>query len=183
MDKLVYVAGNPVKDFLVDEVWQWPGMNGFRLLMQGGSMRARRPKHFFRDDGVMPAEVTLELVIPPELGERAVVLEELRTRVQELEEATRALRHATGRHVIGRKRVQAQSWHDSPTSPKPRRTLRPRFAGPTDARINALASYREFLATYDDARHEWRLGRACQFPEGTYWLARFAPITIRPSSN
>jgi hypothetical protein len=180
MDKLVYAATNPVKDLLVDEAWQWPGVNGYRQLLQRQPRRVRRPRHFFRSGGVMPEEVTLTLVIPPELGDADEVIEELRQRVEAVEQATRESRLATGRRVLGRKRVVQQSWHDSPSSVEPRRNLRPRFAGPTEARIAALVSYKEFLATYDHARHEWMLGAAAVFPVGTYWLARFAPIAIAP---
>jgi len=183
MDKLVYGATNPVKDLLVDEAWQWPGFNGYRLLLQGGSMRVRRPAHFFRQDGVMPEEVTLTLVIPPELGERGAVIDELRARVREVEEATRACRLATGRRVLGKKRVVEQSWRDSPTSVEPRRTLRPRFAGPVEARIAALVAYKQFLATYHHAREAWLQGQAATFPVGTYWLARFTPIAVASPLN
>jgi hypothetical protein len=178
MDKLVYAATNPVKDLLVDEAWQWPGVNGYRLLIQRQPLRVRRPTHFFRSGGTMPQEVTLTLVIPPELGETDEVIEELRRRVAEVETATRAGRLATGRCVLGRKRITQQSWRDSPTSVEPRRNLRPRFAGPTEERIAALLAYKEFLATYHDARREWTRGRAAIFPVGTYWLTRFAPVTV-----
>jgi hypothetical protein len=180
MDKLVYAATNPVKDLLVDEAWQWPGVNGYRQLVQRQAFRVRRPAHFFRAGGVMPAEVTLTLVIPPELGDADNVIDELRRRVREVEEATRESRHATGRRVLGRKRVQQQSWRESPASIEPRRTLRPRFAGPVAERVAALVAYKEFLATYDDARRAWKLGQSVVFPVGTYWLARFAPVTVAP---
>jgi len=179
MEKLVYVATNPVKDGLVDEAWQWPGTNGTGICFSARRF-PRGPKHFFRDDGVMPAEVMLELVIPPELGDAEAVIEELRAGVTAVEAATRAERLATGRRVLGRKGVLQQSWRGSPKSVEPRRTLRPRFAGPTAARVGALLSYREFLSTYDVARREWRAGRTTQFPLGTYWLANFAPIVIAP---
>jgi REP-associated tyrosine transposase len=180
MEKLTYVATNPVKDFLVDEARQWPGTNGYVHLLQRKPLRACRPKHFFRDYGVMPEEVTLALVIPPELGDADSVIEDLRARVTAVEEATRAHRLATGRRVLGRKRVTQQSWRGSPDSVEPRRTLRPRFAGPVAERVSALLSYREFLSTYDLAREQWRAGRTARFPLGTYWLARFAPILVAP---
>jgi hypothetical protein len=178
LEKLVYGATNPVKDLLVDETWQWPGFNGYRLLLQGGSTRVRRPAHFFKEGGVMPEEVTLQLVIPSELGEREAVIEEIRARVSAVEEVVRAQRHASGKRVLGRKRVTEQSWRASPTSEEPRRTLRPRFAGSGEARSAALASYKEFLAAYDDARVAWLQGRVARFPVGTYWLARFAPVEV-----
>lgn len=180
MDKLVYAAINPVKDFLVDKTWEWPGLNGYRLLLQRKPVVVRRPRHFFRDGGVMPAEVTLQLVIPRELGEPEAVLAELRRRVELFEATIREQRVKLGRRVLGRKRVFEQSWRASPSSIEPRRTLRPRFAGSTEARVAALLSYKEFLATYDDARKTWRTGCNATFPPGTYWLARFAPVSVAP---
>jgi hypothetical protein len=141
----------------------------------------RRPSHFFRAGGVMPEEVTLTLVIPPELGDAEEVIAELRRRVTELEQTTREHRLASGRRVLGRKRVLEQAWSDSPTSVEPRRNLRPRFAGPTESRIAALAAYKQFLLDYDIARREWMFGRPSMFPVGTYWLARFAPICVAPA--
>jgi len=180
MNELVYGATNPVKDMLVDKAWEWPGVNGYRELVQRKELRVRRPRSFFRDDGVMPEEVTLKLEIPPELGDENEVIDELRRRVKEVEDATRERRLAAGRRVLGRKRVLEQSWRDSPSSIRPHRTVRPRFAGPTTERIAALLAYKEFLATYDDARRQWKRGAPARFPVGTYWLARFTPICVAP---
>src|SRR5262245_43907358 len=81
IDKLVYVATNPIKDGLVERVDEWPGSSGFRALMSGEPMRAKRPEHFFSDSGTMPEEVTLQLTIPSELGDREGILAEVRARV------------------------------------------------------------------------------------------------------
>ena len=85
--------------------------------------------------------------------------------------------------MLGKKRVVEQSWRDSPTSVEPRRTLRPRFAGPVEARIAALVAYKQFLATYHHAREAWLQGQAATFPVGTYWLARFTPIAVASPLN
>src|SRR5262245_18310890 len=79
--KLVYAATNPVKDGLVDRVFRWPGVNGLSALLGQRALRARRPRHFFRASGRMPAEVTLPLVIPPELGDSEQVRDEVRRQV------------------------------------------------------------------------------------------------------
>src|SRR4029078_10469372 len=44
IDKLGYIATNPVKDGLVESVDQWPGASGYRALMTGQPLRATRPK-------------------------------------------------------------------------------------------------------------------------------------------
>jgi putative transposase len=81
IDKLVYIASNPVKDGLVERVDEWPGASGYRALLSGEPLRATRPHHFFAEDGSMPDEVTLHLTIPAELGDRDEILAEVRARV------------------------------------------------------------------------------------------------------
>jgi putative transposase len=176
--KLVYTATNPVKDRLVERVHHWPGVNGYRNLMSDRPLTARRPRHFFRNPGPMPESVSLRLIIPPELGERAVVLEQLRAGVEETERAVAEERKRTGARVLGRRAVLAQSWRAVPTSIAPRRNLRPRFAGALENRIAALSSYQAFQAAYRDARERWLANRPSAFPIGTYWLARFAAVPI-----
>jgi hypothetical protein len=182
IDKLVYAATNPVKDLLVERADQWPGTNGYRHLIHCKPLRARRPRHFFRDGGLMPENITLTLIIPPELGDADAVIAELRDRVEQVERAMLEHRATTGAKILGRRRVLEQSWRASPTSLEPHRNLRPRFAGATAIRVQALLGYKEFLATYDDARASWRHGTKALFPRGTYWLARFAPISVEPLS-
>ena len=179
--KLVYAATNPVKDRLVERVHHWPGVNGYMRLLSGRPLEATRPRHFFRDPGPMPEQVTLTLKIPPELGDENDVLAELRERVEAVERDVASERHRTGARVLGRRRVLEQSWRDSPTSIEPRRNLRPRFAARDPAaRIEALLGYREFLAAYRDARTLWLTGVRSPFPKGTYWLRRVlaVPITL-----
>ena len=65
INRLVYVATNPVKDGLVARVADYPGASGYQALLTGVPLRATRPKHFFAKDGDMPEEVTLHVRIPP----------------------------------------------------------------------------------------------------------------------
>jgi putative transposase len=181
INKLVYVALNPVKDHLVERVHHWPGVNGLSPLLANRPLRATRPRHFFRNrkGSPMPEEVTLELTIPPELGSREQVLRLLRERVEAGEASIAATRRAEGRRVLGRRAVKAQSPNGRPTSVEPRRGLRPRVAARSQwARIEALQRNREFLDAYRDARARWIRGEAAEFPIGTYWLRRFAQVPL-----
>ena len=179
MDRLVYAATNPVKDYLVERVHHWQGGNGLAALVNRRPLCATRPTHFFRPDGLMPDAVELRLVIPPELGSEAEVLAELRQRVQAVEEACAAERQRTGRRVYGRRAVRQQSWRDQPSSVEPQRTLRPRVAARSVwVRIEALQRNRAFLADYAMAREAWLHGAGVTFPMGTYWLRRFANVRI-----
>lgn len=179
INKLVYAASNPVKDGLVDRVDHWPGVNGLSNLLNDRSIRARRPAHFFRVEGPMPAEVTLQLTLPPELGDPAEIRRAVRDGVAQVEAEQAALRAREGRSVLGRRRILRQSWRDSPTTLEPRRTLNPRVAARSMwHRIEALLRNKAFVAAYRAARLLWLAGIPTVFPAGTYWLHRFAGVPV-----
>jgi putative transposase len=179
LDKLVYVATNPVKDRLVEKVHQWPGVNGLAALLGGHTLHATRPRHFFRPDGPMPATMTLNLALPSELRDSPHLLAELRDRVAAVEAAVATERTRTGARILGRQTILRQSWRDCPASREPRRTLRPRIAARTHwARIEAIRRNREFLVAYREARACWIASAPIPFPVGTYWLRRFACVPL-----
>ncbi len=181
IDKLVYVATNPVKDGLVERVEHWPGASGYRALLRGRPLHATRPKHFFAEDGAMPEEVTLSLTIPPELGERDDIVACVRARVEAIEREEAAKRARTGRRILGRYAVLRQSWRESPTSREPRRTLRPTFAARSFwARLEAIQRKRAFTAAYRKAWLALQAGVPILFPCGTYWLRRFLGVSVEP---
>jgi putative transposase len=177
--EVVYAATNPVKDLLVERVHHWPGINGLGSLLAQRPLQATRPRHFFSPDGVMPAAVTLNLVLPPELCDHEQFRTELRQQVEAVEEAVLAKRLQTGESILGRRAVLRQSWRASPTSREPRRQLRPRVACHSRwSRIETHLRNRQFLAAYREARKLWIAGTQTIFPVGTYWLRRFAYVPI-----
>jgi hypothetical protein len=179
IDKLVYAAANPVLDHLVDRVHHWPGVNGLTALLAGRSLHATRPLHFFRPNGPMPETLEMSLTIPSELGPAAEVVSELRERVLAVEHERANERLRTGRRVLGRRGVLAQSWRERPVTVEPRRNLRPRVATLSKwARIEALVRNRSFAVEYAAARERWREGLDAVFPPGTYWLQRFASVPV-----
>ncbi len=181
INKLVYIAINPVKDGLVETVADWPGASGYHALMSGEPLRATRPRHFFAPDGTMPAEVTFRVGIPPELGDREEILTEVRARVEEFERGEAARRALTGERVLGRYAVLRQSVRKSPRAPKPRRGLRPTIAARSLwARLEAIQRKRDFVAAYRKARAAFRAGLRIAFPYGTYWLHRFMGVEVEP---
>jgi REP element-mobilizing transposase RayT len=182
VNKLVYIATNPVKDGLVARVDDWPGASGYRALLGGQPLRAKRPAHFFAEDGTMPTEVTLHVAIPPEFEDREAILAEVEARVTafEREQADRRIR--TGESVVGRYAVLRQSWRDWPTSRERRRTLRPTIAARSLwARLEAIQRKRDFIAAYRRARLALLAGLPIPFPLGTYWLRRFMVVAVEPS--
>jgi REP element-mobilizing transposase RayT len=184
IDKIVYAATNPVKDGLVERAQDWPGVNGLSALLDRRVLEATRPPFFFREDGPMPASVTLQLTIPPELGESAAVLDVIRERVAAVEARHDAKRMRSGQRVLGRRRVLRQSWRDSPSSQEPRRTLNPRVAARSLwSRLDALSRNREFVEKYREARIAWLEGTPIPFPRGTYWLRRFVGVPVVAENN
>jgi REP element-mobilizing transposase RayT len=179
MRALVYAATNPIKAGLVDRVEDWPGVNGLSALLEQRPMHAKRPAHFFSRTGKMPKEISLALVIPPELGKTEDVLDELRIKVAAFEQNMAAKRRRTGKRVLGRAAILGQSWRAHPSSKAPRRKLRPRYAAKNpEVRIEAFARYAEFLAAYDEARRRWNARDPIPFPIGTYWLRRHMSVPI-----
>jgi hypothetical protein len=181
LDKLVYIATNPVKDGLVEKVHHWPGPKYVQALLSGRPMRARRPKHFFREDGPMPREVELVLKLPDHLEGKAEFLAELRRRIAEVEDACARERQATGRRVVGRRSILRQSPFAAPTSSEPRRGLRPRVASRNKwARIAALQRNKDWQLEYHACRKRWKAGESVLFPYGTFWLRRHASVLVKP---
>jgi len=184
LDKMVYALTNPVKDNLVAKVADWPGVNAFDAIVSGGSLTATRPDHFFREDGPMPASVTLTFNRPPEFKDIAQdeFVSLLRGRVEDVERDAEAKRQASGTHVLGRRGVLDQDWRDSPISQEPRRNLNPRVAAKDKwSRIEALRRNRAFGNSYRAAFEAFRRGiKDVFFPAGTYWLGRFAAAICEP---
>jgi putative transposase len=181
VDKLIYTATNPVKDGLVEKVHHWPGPKIVRAFLTGTSLKARRPRFLFRDDGPMPEEVELTLEIPAELGDHDEIVERVRLGIAAVEEECARERARDNRQVIGRQRILRQSWRHNPDTPEPRRGLRPRVAARCKwARIEALQRNKEFEIHYREARALWLAGQPAVFPAGTYWLRRFANVTTEP---
>jgi REP element-mobilizing transposase RayT len=179
MRKLVYTATNPVKDDLVERVHQWPGVNGLDALLNGRPLTARRPRHFFRREGSMPESVTLKLKIPDELGDATEIRRQLRDNVAAEETRARNDRRGRAVSVLGRRAIERQDWRDNPTTREARRNMRPTLAAKSEwARREAIQRNREFLAAYRAARKRWVEDPTAQFPPGTYWLRRFANVSI-----
>jgi putative transposase len=179
IDKVVYTATNPVLDALVDRVHHWPGVNSLGALLGDRTLRAKRPRHFFRTDGPCREQVETRLSIPECLGSASEFIDEVKRRVQRVEvETAMKLREAGGR-VLGRRSVLRQPWSGTPTTFEPRREMRPRVAARnTWARVEALLRNREFHRSYGRARVAWLNGESVAFPIGTYWLRRFANVPV-----
>jgi hypothetical protein len=184
LNKLIYAVTNPVKDGLVDKAHHWPGVTSLDSALHGKALFARRPKHFFRDEGPMPETATLEFSRPPGFEqlspkEFAQLVSE---RVRLVEENMGAERCRTGDAVVGRRAVLAQKPTDRPGSRERRRELNPLVAASSKwSRIEALMRSRAFRDAYIAARTAFAAGvRDVVFPAGTYWLRRFTRAICEP---
>ncbi len=182
IDRLVYVATNPIKHHLVARVDDWPGASGYRALLNNTPLHATRPKFFFDEEGEMPAELTLRVGIPPEVGDRAEILEELQYRVEQYERDKASERARTGQKILGRYAVLRQPWDASPTSREPRRKIQRTIAAACKwALYESLQRKRDFVVAHRAARAALLDGLVIPFPFGTYWIRRYAGAQVEPS--
>ena len=181
--KLTYALTNPVKAHLVTTAAAWPGASSLSAHLHDEEISAVRPRRFFRPDGPMPARVLLELVRPPGLEEMSndeygrLIAE----RVAQAEAAVAAERLKERTRVPGPKAVRRQHWADRPATIEPRRNLSPRVACKnTWRRIEVLQRNKAFIRAYQSARALFLQGVTIAFPQGTYWLCRFARQSCDP---
>jgi len=179
--KMTYALTNPVKDGLIDRADQWPGASSLFANQSGRPVSARRPLRFFRRDGDLPERVTLEIERPPAFDDlsppewRAL----LDDRIRAVETAARDERRVEGRRILGRAEVLRQCPTDRPKSNETRREVSPRVASANKwARAETIQRNKAFLAAYRAARDLWKVGAAVIFPAGTYWLRKFAGVSV-----
>jgi hypothetical protein len=138
------------------------------------------PRHFFRDDksgGSMPSSVAVAFQAPSALA-HLPRNQYAATITGRLDIATDELRKS-GRAVLGPKKIIAQRWGDSPSTPEPRRQLSPTVACRDKwLRTERLEMNKAFQKVYSDAFEAFRKGLEAIFPLGT-WAMRFrAAIAI-----
>jgi hypothetical protein len=178
LDKMIYALTNPVKDHLVEKAIDWPGVSALQAILTGKELTAYRPKHFFRENGKMPKRVKLKFHRPKgyehltQHAWAALVME----RIEQVERNAREERRANGGRVLGVRAILQQRPTDRPENHEPRRQLNPRIAAKNKwRRIEGLLRNKAFQLAYAEARDAFRRGVAdVIFPEGTYWLTRFA---------
>ncbi len=177
-DKLLYVLLNPVVDYLVDAVSDWPGASSWRLI-GGGELTVPRPRLFFRERSVMPDTIALRAMVPKVIAESARdwevrLRETILRRVHEIREHRLAKRVS----LVGRKAVLRSSSFDRPKTSEPRRNLRPFVACKNKwRRVLALEALQRFHVAYRDARQLFIDGlRDVPFPAGTFALRRLGVI-------
>lgn len=179
-EECLYTLCNVVDAGLVKLPEYWDGVCSWGM-EYGKPLTIRRPDGFFRDG--MPEEETLVLTRPsalyPGLSDdeaRARVREKARERAHAIAKEARD----AGGGFMGMRRVRKQPHDASPSTPEPRRGLRPTVAGKDrELRVSALLRYKSFLAAYRSALHDFEAGeRDAIFPVGTYLMARRFGVVV-----
>jgi hypothetical protein len=176
VQRIAYVAANPVEAGLVAAPEEWPGV----MLLPKERAYAEvvvRPKAYFGDVSRSPAEVELRIAPPAGiyrlLEKVAAVLERM------LDRAHAAVREA-GWQFLGRAGVLATSFVRRARSFERKRQIVPRVAARSMfIRQKLLAAQREFRRAYHAAVDAWRDGlRDIVFPLGTWWMRLFHGVDV-----
>ena len=167
IDKIAYVAANPVAAGLVARPEDWPGLS----IWNEGTMVATKPQAYFRERGDCPDAVSLRVVPPPWKHAR-----DPRARIQaaiayKVVQAHRKVR-ASGRGFLGQAAVLTGSFIKRAVSFEPKRVVIPTVAAKNPkARKALLAIQTAFRSAYRRALDAWKSGvRDVVFPPGTWWM-------------
>jgi putative transposase len=169
IDKMAYVLCNPVAAGSVKHGKEWPGLR----IGRPGKHRVARPAFFFREAGVMPESIALEVSLPALAGmTRRAALEAIEKAVAERERAEQERVRREGRSFAGPHAARNINPFDSPVSREPRRELSPRIATRNKwLRVEALARCVEFVRAHRLALAAWvENQRDVCFPFGTYLM-------------
>lgn len=182
---LVYTITNPVKDGLVKWSHQWPGFTtyGWRF---GESRKFKRPAWFFDASGNMPDEVELTLQRPPIYPELSddELFEKLMTEVRREEKVQQNERRRENLRFMGIKKLQQQRWNRAPQSFEERFSQAPGVVASSKWLLLAeLQRDRDWERRYALAREDLLAGKRAVFPSGTYWLKRFAGVTVEERAS
>jgi REP element-mobilizing transposase RayT len=184
VEEIAYTLANPVAAGLVRHASEWPGAKVLVDELGAGVLRAARPDVYLDPKNPRwPADVTLEVSLPPGLGEGEA--ENFRREVADKLAREEAKAHAeqAGKSVLGAERAGSVSPRERATSSEPLRALNPTFAvgrGGKEAWLCAAAAVRAFRGAYRAALAEWCNGvRDVLFPEGTWWMRVHHAASVR----
>jgi putative transposase len=157
-DKHVYTLTNPVEAGLVARSSEWPGLRTRPVDVTRAPVVFKRPRtHFFRRSG-LPAQVALELTVPPALEplDRPAFAQELQSRVAAREALLCEQMAGAGRGFMGAHQVRRQRRDGRPKTHERRRGRHPTVASRDRARrLGALERLRRFRDAYRVALERW----------------------------
>jgi REP-associated tyrosine transposase len=167
VDKIGYVAVNPVAAGLVTKPEQWPGLS----LWTDGAVMVAQPEAYFRHGGECPESVSLRIV-SPRVQQPGRWLGRVQSAIANKVAQAHCKMRAAGRAFVGRAAVLAQSFVKRAKSFEPKRIIVPTVAAKNPkARRTLLAIQKAFRMAYRQALDAWKAGaRDSVFPFGTWWM-------------
>jgi hypothetical protein len=167
IDKIAYVATNPVSAGLVESPEHWPGLR----MWTGGVVTLTKPKAYFREIGGCPAELRLR-VVSPAFRHCVNGVGLIRAAIADKVASARRRLKNKGRTFVGAAGILEGSFTRKATSYEPKRGATPTVAAKSPAARKALlAIQKAFRFAYRLALDAWRAGhRLVAFPAGTWWM-------------
>jgi len=185
IDKMVYVAANPVAAGLVDRGEKWPGIRLFPDASGRVVIRVTKPEFFFREEDGLPDEVEVVIERPKtdddvDHGEFAAQLDEA---IGYREKELRGDAADGGRSFLGVQRVKEQDPFARPTTEEAIGGINPLFASRNKETVHrAKAEHAEWVDNYADALVGYlRRDRDVVFPSGAWWMRVFHKVRCESS--
>lgn len=169
MQKLVYVATNPVKHGIVRNSALWPG-SLFSPEKAGETILYRRPAAVAECLPSLPGEISYTVPVPWVYGDTPIakVRQDFRRRRRDHEARLAARRPEP---FIGRAAALALGPDDYAGRAEPRPNLV--FAADPDLELATLADLDSWLRDYARTRQRFRAGKCPTWPPGTYAMHRW----------
>ncbi len=173
---ITYDATNPVKDGLVHDYREWPGLKSRPGDWMQPARSVKRPVGLgFNDRAKDHREVTVRFVVPPALKDRPLqhAVDGVHTMIRDTTKSIRKELALEGHSFMGAEAVCAVHPFDAPRKPRPKGRRVPTFAAGGDMALlkEGLQHVRSFRGRYRDCIERFLKGaRDVVFPAGTYLM-------------
>lgn len=185
MHRMVYLAANPAAAGLVNRAEDYPGAVVTPRSI-GVPKTHRRPDFFFSEDGPWPDQVELSFEVPECMEmTRSEYVAAFSAALKEREWEHRRERRAKGCGVIGADACRAVTPADRPRRREKHGRRKFEVACKDErSRIAAVRQMKAFREAYWVALEEWRQDvSGVVFPQGTWWVRRFAGAETRAAPD
>ena len=186
VDKLAYIALNPVEAELVSHVRKWPGVNVSVHQKGLTELVVERPSIFYSPEGSLPDRVALRFTLPKALdASPETLLRTLREEIERREARVREDVKSRNRNFLGARRVQQNSPDALPKSRLEKSEVEPTIACKKEQlRAAALRWKKAWQARYNELRQELieqaKDSRSVIFPIGSYAVWKWYGFERKP---
>jgi len=187
VEKVAYLAANPVEAGLVRHARDWPGVQTLPAQLGRARWTLRRPGVYLDPENPSwPQTASMELIHPEVTGMTpAAFRDAVSEEMERLEQAAREKLIAEGRRFAGRKAVLRASRFKRAMSWEEKGALNPTFAtgrGQREVFFEAVRQLRTFRHAYREAMRAWVQGnREVLFPAGTLQMQTLHQVRVAPS--